>query len=150
MVEPGHPRLSIRRQCELLGLPRSTYYLEPAKESGENLELMRIIDRQHLEHPHMGRLSMTQWLNSKGHRVNIKRVRRLMNLMDLTAIYPRPRTTLRNQQHSVYPYLLRGMKVQKVNQVWSADITYIPMEQGFMYFTAVIDWYSRYVLSSDD
>jgi len=147
MVEAGHPRLSIRRQCELLGLPRSTYYLEPAKESGENLGLMRIIDRQHLEHPHMGRLSMTQWLNSKGHRVNIKRVRRLMNLMDLTAIYPRPRTTLRNQQHSVYPYLLRGVKVQRVNQVWSADITYIPMEQGFMYLTAVIDWYSRYVLS---
>ena len=95
----------------------------------------------------MGRLCMTQWLNGKGHRVDIKRVRRSMNLMDLNAIYPRPRTTLRNQQHSVYPYLLRGVKVRRVNQVWSSDITYIPMGQGFMYLTAVIDWYSRYVLS---
>lgn len=147
MVEPGHRELSIRRQCELLGLPRSSYYAEPAKESQDNLKLMRIIDEQHLEHPHMGRLSMTQWLNGKGYRVNIKRVRRLMTLMDLTAIYPRPRTTIRNQEHSVYPYLLRGVKVQRVNQVWSTDITYIPMEQGFMYLAAVIDWYSRHVLS---
>lgn len=116
-------------------------------ESQYNLELMRMIDQQHLEHPHMGRLSMTQWLNNQGHQVNIKRVRRLMNLMNLAAIYPRPRTTIRNQEHSVYPYLLRGVTVQRVNQVWSTDITYIPMEQGFMYLTAVIDWYSRHVLS---
>ena len=92
-------------------------------------------------------LSMTQWLNRKGHRWNIKRVRRLMDSMDLTEIYARPRTMLPDQQHLVYPYLLRGMKVRRVNQVWSADITCIPMEQGFMYLTAVIDWYSRYVLS---
>lgn len=147
MVAPAHEALSIRRQCELLGLARSTYYLEPAKESPYNLELMRLIDQQHLDHPHMGRLSMTQWLNNQGHHVNIKRVRRLMNLMDLTAIYPRPRTTVRNQEHSVYPYLLRGITIQQINQVWSTDITYIPMEQGFMYLTAVIDWYSRHVLS---
>jgi putative transposase len=147
MIEPGHRHPSVRRQCDLLGLPRSTYYTEPARESSENLVLMRIIDEQHLEHPYMGRLGMTQWLNLQGHRVNIKRVRRLMDMMDLVAIYPRPRTTLRNQEHSVYPYLLRGVEIERVNQVWSTDITYIPMEQGFMYLTAVIDWYSRHVLS---
>lgn len=121
--------------------------MEPASESPLNLMLMKLIDKQHLDHPHMGRKSMTQWLNLQGHEVNIKRVRRLMNLMDLVAIYQRPRTTLRNQEHSVYPYLLRGMIIDRVNQVWSTDITYIPMEQGFMYLTAVIDWHSRHVLS---
>ena len=90
---------------------------------------------------------MTQWLNLQGHDVNIKRVRRLMNLMDLVAIYQRPRTTVRNKEHSVYPYLLRGIAIKRVNQVWSTDITYIPMERGFMYLTAVIDWRSRHVLS---
>ena len=103
--------------------------MEPASESPLNLMLMKLIDKQHLDHPHMGRKSMTQWLNLQGHEVNIKRVRRLMNLMDLVAIYQRPRTTLRNQEHSVYPYLLRGMIIDRVNQVWSTDITYIPMEQ---------------------
>jgi putative transposase len=121
--------------------------MEPASESPENLKLMRLIDEQHLEHPHMGRKSMTQWLRLQGYDVNIKRVRRLMNLMDLAAIYPRPRTTLRNQEHSVYPYLLRGVSIDRVDQVWSTDITYIPLEQGFMYLTAVLDWHSRYVLS---
>ena len=121
--------------------------MEPARESPTNLMLMRLIDEQHLEHPHMGRKCMTQWLQLKGHDVNIKRVRRLMNLMNLDAIYPRPRTTLRNLEHEVYPYLLRGVKIERVNQVWSTDITYIPMEQGFMYLTAVIDWCSRHVLS---
>jgi putative transposase len=121
--------------------------MEPASESPINLLLMKLIDQQHLEHPHMGRQSMTQWLSLQGHSVNIKRVRRLMNLMDLVAIYQRPRTTLRNPEHSVYPYLLRGVKIERVNQVWSTDITYIPMEQGFMYLTAVIDWCSRHVLS---
>lgn len=121
--------------------------MEPASESPQNLILMRLIDEQHLEHPHMGRMSMTQWLQLKGHNVNIKRVRRLMDLMNLAAIYPRPRTTLRNPEHEVYPYLLRGVAIERVNQVWSTDITYIPMERGFMYLTAVIDWYSRHVLS---
>lgn len=139
--------ISIRRQCELVGLPRSTYYLEPADESPENLRLMRLIDEQHLQHPHMGRLSMTQWLNLQGHSVNIKRVRRLMKLMDLQAIYPQPRTTQRNPEHKVYPYLLRGVAIVRVNQVWSTDITYIPMESGFMYLVAVIDWFSRHILS---
>lgn len=112
-----------------------------------NLELMRLIDQHHLKHPHTGRLGMTQWLNRQGHHVNIKRVRRLMNLMDLTAIYPEPRTTIRNQEHTVYPYLLRNLEIQRVNQVWATDITYLPMERGFMYLVAVLDWFSRYVIS---
>lgn len=139
--------MSIRRQCDLLGLARATYYLEPAGESLENLKLMRIIDKQHLKRPHMGRLSMTQWLNNKGQHVNIKRVRRLMDLMDLTAIYQAPRTTVRNKEHTIYPYLLRDVKIERPNHVWSTDITYIPMEEGFMYLVAVLDWYSRHVLS---
>jgi putative transposase len=108
---------------------------------------MRIIDQQHLEYPHMGRLSMTQWLNLQGHSVNIKRVRRLMDLMGLATIFQGPNTSLRNKQHQVYPYLLRGVPIIRNNQVWSTDITYIPMRGGFMYLAAVIDWYSRHVLS---
>ncbi len=147
MIEPALSSLSIRRQCDLVGLPRSTYYLEPAGETPENLRLMRLIDEQHLERPHMGRLSMTQWLNNQGHHVNIKRVRRLMKLMDIVAIYPEPRTTTRNHEHRVYPYLLRGVDIVRPNQVWSTDITYLPMERGFMYLVAVIDWFSRQILS---
>ncbi|TWU31309.1 IS3 family transposase [Novipirellula artificiosorum] len=147
MIEPDHADLSIRRQCEILGLSRSTYYSEPAQESPENLRLMRMIDEQHLEHPHMGRLSMTQWLNLQGYHVNIKRVRRLMDLMDLTAIYPKPRMTIPNKEHVIYPYLLRGIQIERPDQVWSTDITYLPMYRGFMYLVAVIDWYSRHVLS---
>lgn len=108
---------------------------------------MRIIDEQHLKRPHMGRLSMTQWLTNQGHQVNIKRVRRLMDLMGLTAIYPRPRTTVQNKEHTIYPYLLRDVEVAHPNHVWSTDITYIPMEKGYMYLVAVMDWYSRHVLS---
>lgn len=145
-MNPEH-QISISRQCELLGLPRSSYYYEPAQESPKNLELMRMIDEQHLKRPHMGKLAMTQWLNQKGHQVNIKRIRRLMKLMGITAIFPVPRTTLRCAEHKVYPYLLRGVKVERVNQVWSTDITYIPMSSGFMYLAAVIDWYSRHVLA---
>ena len=121
--------------------------MQPATESEENLELMRVIDKQHTERPHMGRLSMTQWLNSNGYHVNIKRVRRLMDLMDLQAIYRRPRTTIPNKEHKIYPYLLNDVEIAFPNHVWSTDITYIPMEKGFMYLVAVIDWYSRHVLS---
>jgi len=147
LIEPTHSSFSIRRQCGLIGLARSTYYLEPAGETLENLRLMRWIDEQHLKHPHMGRLSMTQWLNNLGHPVNIKRVRRLMKLMDIAAIYPQPRTTIRDRQHKVYPYLLREMEIVRVNQVWATDITYLPMARGFMYLVAVIDWFSRHILS---
>lgn len=108
---------------------------------------MRIIDEQHLKRPTFGRRQMTLWLRNQGHQVNEKRVRRLMQLMGLEAIYCKPRTTLRNKQHKIYPYLLRDLEITRPNQVWSTDITYIPMEKGFMYLAAVMDWYSRHVLS---
>lgn len=147
MVDSNHPNLSIRRQCELLGVSRSSYYHEPAGESPENLALMRVIDEQHLRYPFFGRRQMTRWLDLQGYKVNEKRVRRLMSLMGLEAVFPRRKTTIPNREHRVYPYLLRGVEVARSNQVWSADITYIPMSEGFMYLVAVIDWYSRHVLS---
>lgn len=147
LVDSDHGELSIRRQCELLEISRSSYYFEPAGESPENLALMRIMDEQHLKHPHFGRRQMTDWLRLQGHQVNAKRVRRLMRLMGLEAVFPRSRTTRRDKQHRVYPYLLRDVEVVRADQVWSSDITYIPLSAGFMYLVAVIDWYSRHVLS---
>jgi putative transposase len=146
LVEPAHPHLSVRRQCELLGLSRSAWYYEPAVESVQNLRLMNLIDREYTRHPTMGRRRMTQWLRSKGQAVNEKRVRRLMQVMGLEAIYPKPRLSVRCPQHRVFPYLLRGVSIERVDQVWSTDITYVPMPTGFMYLAAVVDWYSRYVL----
>jgi putative transposase len=139
--------LSVRRQCDLLGLARSTCYYRPAEESGENLRLMRMMDEEHLRRPCYGTRSMTTYLRRAGKTVNRKRVQRLMRLMGIEAIYPRPRTTLRNTEHRVFPYLLRGVEIVRPNQVWSTDITYVPMPRGFMYLTAVMDWYSRYVLA---
>ena len=147
MIESENSQLSIRRQCELLGLNRSSFYYEPAKETIENLQLMRRIDEQYLKTPFFGSRRMAIWLADEGEEVNRKRVKRLMGLMGLEAIHPGPRTTVRNPDHKVYPYLLRGVKIERRDQVWSSDITYIPMHHGFMYLTAVIDWYSRYVLS---
>ena len=147
MIEPKNTQLSIRRQCELLGLNRASYYHEPATETTENLQLMRRIDEQYLKTPFFGSRRMAIVLAHEGEEVNRKRVRRLMGLMGLEAIHPGPRTTVRNPDHKVYPYLLRGVAIERRDQVWSSDITYIPMHQGFMYLTAVIDWYSRYVLS---
>ena len=147
LVEPDHTELSIRRQCTLLGLTRSTYYYEPAAETPLNLTLMGLIDREYTEHPFYGRRKMTLYLCGQGYDVNPKRVRRLMKKMGVEAIYPKPRTTVVDREHRVYPYLLRGVEITRPNQVWSTDITYIPMKNGFMYLTAVIDWYSRYVLS---
>jgi putative transposase len=139
--------LSVRRQCELLSLPRSSYYFTPQPESPENLELMKLIDQIHLERPFFGSRQMTTFLQRAGHTVNRKRIRRLMSLMRIEAVYPRPRTTRPDTAHKVYPYLLRDVKIERVNQVWSSDITYVPMRNGFLYLVAVIDWYSRYVLS---
>jgi putative transposase len=147
LVEPGHATLSVRRQCELLGLSRSAWYYEPAAESAENLGLMRLIDEEYLRHPFLGRRRMTLWLRSRGHAVNVKRVGRLMWLMGVEAIYPKPRLSVRCPNHRVFPYLLRGVTVGRPDEVWSADITYVPMPTGFMYLAAVIDWYSRYVLA---
>ena len=146
-VEREHPELSIRRQCELLGLHRSSWYRGPAKESAENLALMRLIDEQYLRTPFYGSRKMTVWLMQQGHEVNRKRVQRLMQIMGLEAIYPRPSTTQRNLEHRIYPYLLRDVAILRPNQVWSTDITYIPLARGYGYLTAVLDWYSRYVLS---
>jgi putative transposase len=146
-IEPNHPSLSIRRQCKLLSLNRSSWYREPARESAENLALMRLIDEQYLRTPFYGSRNMTFWLTQQGYAVNRKRVQRLMRTMGLEAIYPRPSTTRRNLEHRIYPYLLRDVAILRPNQVWSTDITYIPLARGYGYLTAVLDWYSRYVLS---
>jgi putative transposase len=147
MIELNHPRLSVRRQCELMGLSRSSVYYQPACETAENLHLMRQMDEQYLKTPFYGSRRMTVWLNRHGCAVNRKRVQRLMRLMGLEAIYPRPRTSIVNPSHKIYPYLLRDLAIIHPHQVWSTDITYIPMPQGFMYLVAILDWYSRYVLS---
>lgn len=137
----------MRRQCALLGLSRSTYYSEPARESEENLRLMRLLDAEYLRHPFYGTRKMTNYLREKGHSVNRKRVGRLMRLMGLEAIYPKPKTSQPDPQHQVYPYLLRGVSITAPCQVWSSDITYVPVRGGYMYLVAVIDWFSRYVVA---
>jgi putative transposase len=147
MIERDHPALSIRRQCELVGLNRSTFYYEPAGESEENLLLMRLIDEQYTRTPFYGWPRMTAALRRQGQLVNGKRVRRLMQVMNLQGIYPKRRTTIAAPSRTVYPYLLRGYSINRPLQVWSADVTYIRMLHGFMYLVAVIDWYSRYVLA---
>ncbi len=147
LIEPGHPDLSVRQQCELLGLNRSSLYYEPAPETQENLRLMRLIDQEYTAHPFLGSRKLTIWLNEQGEEVNRKRVQRLMQLMGLQAIYPKPRLSVPGQGHKIYPYLLRDVKIERPDQVWSADITYVPMPKGFMYLTATIDWYSRYVVA---
>lgn len=147
MIDTDHPSLSIRRQCELVGLSRASLYYQPACESALNLALMRRIDEQYLRTPFYGWPRMTAHLRRQGYVVNPKRIRRLMQMMGLVAIYPKPNTSKRDDAHKIYPYLLRGLKIVRPNQVWSADITYVPMMHGFMYLVAIIDWYSRYVLS---
>ena len=147
LVDRVHPQLSVTRQCSLLGLARSTAYYEPACESEENLWLMRRIDEQYLRTPFYGSRRMAVWLQSTGQCVNRKRVRRLMQVMGIEALYPKRRTTVRGEGHKIYPYLLRDLAITRPNQVWSADITYVPLRRGFMYLVAVLDWFSRYVLS---
>ena len=141
--------MSLRRQCELLGVSRSGYYgsLKPRQTSEENEELMKLMDQQYLVTPFYGSRRMTIWLQQQGYEVNRKRVMRLMRVMGLEGQAPGPNTSKPHPEHKVYPYLLRDVKITRVNQVWSTDITYIPMKRGFMYLTAVMDWYSRYVLS---
>jgi putative transposase len=146
-VQWSDSALSVREQCELLGLNRSTAYYTPAGETKENLCLMRRIDKQYLKTPWYGSRRMTVWLAQEGFAVNRKRVQRLMRLMDIEAIYPRPRTTEVASEHRKFPYLLRDREITKPDEVWAADITYIPMVSGFMYLVAIIDWYSRYVLA---
>ena len=147
MIEVGHPQLSIRRQCELVGLNRASYYYQPAGESDLNLALMARIDEIYTEWPFYGWPRMTAQLKREGYVINHKRVQRLMQKMGLQAIYPRPKEKKPGEEHRIYPYLLRDVPIEQVNQVWSTDITYIRLKKGFMYLTAIIDWYSRYVLS---
>jgi putative transposase len=147
VIDHRHPSLSIVRQCRLLDINRSGLYYQPKGISEEDLTLMKIIDRQYLMTPYYGARKIAVCLKSQGHLVNRKRVRRLMRLMGLKAIYRRPRTSKPAPGHKIYPYLLSGLKVTRPNQVWAADITYIPMTRGFLYLVAIIDWYSRYVLS---
>lgn len=147
MIDPDDARLSVSQQCELLDLSRSSCYYELATESAENLALMALIDREYTRHPFYGSRRMMTWLRSEGHEVNRKRVQRLMRLMGLEAVYPKPKLSVGGAGHKVYPYLLRGVTIERVNQVWSTDITYIPLPSGFLYLAAVLDWHSRYVLS---
>ena len=147
LLEAEHLHLSIARQCELLEIARSSYYYKPAAESAENLALMRLIDEQYMATPFYGYRRMAAHLAMHGHSVNPKRIRRLMRLMGIEAIYQKPRTSIPNRDHVVYPYLLRNVAIERVGQVWSTDITYVPMQHGFLYLVAVMDWHSRYVLS---
>ena len=147
MIERTDCPVSLVRQCELLLLARSSVYYQPVATSDENLHLMRLIDQQYLRTPFYGSRRMTVVLQNLGYRVNRKRVQRLMRLMGIEAIYPKPNTSKSTPSHRIYPYLLRGLAVERVNQVWSIDITYVPMRQGFLYLVALIDWHSRYVLS---
>jgi putative transposase len=146
-VDPEHPDISVRRQCQLLGVNRSSLYYEPRGESEENLRLMRLMDEQYTRAPFYGSRRMTEWLRAKGFQVNRKRVTRLMAVMGLEAVYPKPKLSQPGEGHKIYPYLLEGIEVKRVNQVWSTDITYIRMAQGFAYLVAVMDWHSRFVLS---
>jgi putative transposase len=147
MVEPEHPRLSIVRQCELVSISRSSYYGPVAGESPLNLALMRLLDEQFLQTPWYGSRQMARHLRRLGHAVGRKRVRRLMAKMGLAAVYQRPKTTVPHPEHKIWPYLLCDQVIDQPNQVWCADITYIPMRRGFLYLVAVMDWASRKVLS---
>lgn len=147
-IEQDSPRISVRRQCELLGLPRSSYYREPVIESEENHKLMRQIDELYTKHPFYGSRQIRNHLTLHSNKkFNRKRIQRLMRLMGLESVAPRKRTTVANSKHKVYPYLLRGLPITRPNQVWCSDITYIRLRGGFVYLTVEMDWYSRYVLS---
>ena len=147
LIDSDHKILSIARQCELVSISRSGYYYQPAGETELNLELMRRIDQQHMETPFYGARQMARHLRRQGYTVGRKRIRRLMTKMGLAAVYQRPRTTIPNKEHIVYPYLLGGLTINRPNQVWCTDITYIPMQRGFLYFVAIMDWASRKVLA---
>ncbi|WP_296708901.1 IS3 family transposase, partial [Rhodoblastus sp.] len=147
MIEPHHPALSIGMQCRLLSISRSSFYYEPQGETELNLALMLLIDKQFLETPFYGVQQMTWHLQNEGHPVNVKRIRRLMRLMGLMPIYQKPNTSKPAKGHKTYPYLLRGLRVDRPNQVWCADITYLPMKRGFLYLIAIMDWCTRKVLA---
>jgi putative transposase len=143
----SHAEISMRRQCELLGVSRSSLYYEPAEPDAEELALMRRLDELHLEHPFFGSRLMTRTLKAEGFEVNRKRIQRLMRVMGLESVAPKPNTSKPAPEHPVYPYLLRNLKISRVNQAWASDITYIPMARGFVFLVAIIDLYSRRVLA---
>jgi len=147
MLDKHHPKLSLRQQCKLLDLHRSNLYYARVPESEENQLLMRLMDEEYTRHPFKGVLRMEAYLRELGYRVNQKRVRRLLRLMGLEAIYPKKNLSKPNAQHKKYPYLLGDLAIIRPNQVWCTDITYLRLRQGFIYLVAVMDWYSRYVLS---
>ena len=150
MIDPGHRELSIRRQCQLLGLSRSSWYAEPSggvSESAENLTLLRLLDEEYTRHPWYGSRKLLIWLNQQGYSVNRKRVQRLMRLLGIQGVAPGPKTSKAHPEHEIYPYLLRGLSIERPDQVWCTDITYIRLQRGFVYLVAVMDWYSRYVLA---
>lgn len=148
MIEPGHPTLSIVRQCDLLHLSRASYYRDSnTKESDENVTLMNLIDEEYTRHPFYGSRKLRNYLRRKGYKVNRKRVQRLMKKMGIMSVAPKPNTSVSNKGHAKYPYLLRDLNIDRPNQVWCTDITYIRLRKGFVYLVAVMDWYSRQVLS---
>jgi len=147
MVDKKNRKISVRRQSQLLSISRSGYYRKLAPVSALNLELMDLIDRQYIKTPYYGSPKMRVHLRDLGYEVNIKRTKRLMKLIGISAIYQRPNTSQKMQGHKIYPYLLRGLDINRPNQVWCADITYIRIKGGFMYLVAVMDWCSRYVIS---
>jgi putative transposase len=164
MIEPTHKKISIRRQCALLGLNRSSYYyhprsvdcfsnnmsvqlINPVTDTEENLDYMKRIDQLYMKWPFYGSRRMTTVLKREGYPVNRKRIQRLMRLMGIQAIYPKPRLSMSHQDHKIYPYLLRDISIDRPGQVWCADITYLPLHYGFVYLVAILDWYSRYVLA---
>ena len=164
MINPTHKTISVRRQCSLLGLNRSSYYYQPSsfdciskslsvhfispvKETQENLAYMKLIDELYLKWPFYGSRKITTVLNREGFFVNRKRIQRLMRLMGIQAIYPKPRLSIGGQNHKIYPYLLKGLSIEKPDQVWCADITYLPRPHGFVYLVVILDWYSRFVLA---
>lgn len=147
MIEPSNQQLNISQQCETLGVSRSSYYYQPKPISQEDLDLMRKIDELYLQNPSSGSRTIVRQLDRQGITVNRKKVQRLMRLMGIEAVYPKPRTSRPHPDHKVYPYLLRGLTINRPNQVWATDITYIPMAKGFMFLVAIMDWHSRKVLS---
>ncbi len=146
-IEPEHSDLSVRQQCDLLGINRSSLYYRPVGIDASTVELMHALDQQYTETPFYGVLKMTEHLRTLGHSVNPKRVRRLLRQMGLEAVYPKPKLSQASAEHTIFPYLLRNLPIKRCNQVWSTDITYIRMKHGFVYLMAIIDWYSRYVLN---
>jgi len=147
MIDPAHQNLSVSRQCQILKINRSTFYYKKKPIKPEDLKLMELIDKQYLKTPTWGSRSMRNYLRRLGYKINRKRVQRLMRLMGLEAIYPKRRTSRPHPGHKIYPYLLRNLNIDRPNQVWAVDITYVPMSRGFMYLVAVMDWHSRKVLS---